>query len=96
MKSNEEEEGNIIVFRSPIRRGRAKVNSVYLVLLMRTRSTSTKKRMRTTTPKSATATAAKSSPQSGRAIFETADMVVETDADENEGTLSDDDLSVST
>ena len=51
IESDKEGEGDIIVFKSPIRRGRAKDDSDPPVPLMRTRSTSTKKRMRTVTPK---------------------------------------------
>ena len=81
MESDEEEKGYIIVFRSLVRRGRAKVDSAPPIPMMRTRSNSTKKRMRTAIPKSTTATAATSSPQSGRESFETAAMVVDTDVD---------------
>ena len=101
IESDKEEEGDIIVFRSPVRRGRVKVDSAPPIPMMRTLSNSTKKRMRTIIPKSTTATAAKSSSQSGRESFETAAMVVDTDADadgdgdDGDGDLSDDDLSVS-
>ena len=77
MESDEEKEGEVLVFRSPVRRGRSKVDSAPPVGNIRTRSSaSTKKRMRTTPKRSATNT--KSSPQSGREIFETAAMVIDT------------------
>ena len=95
IESDKEGEGDIIVFRSPIRRGGAKVDSAPPVPLMRTRSTSTKKRMKTVTSKNTTVTAAKRSPQSEREGFETAAMVVETNVDGDDGALSDDDISIS-
>ena len=97
MESDKEEEGDIIVFRSPVRRGRVKVDSAPPIPMMRTLSNSTKKRMRTIIPKSTTATAAKSSPQSGRESFEIVAIVVDTDTDVDgdDDDLSDDDLSVS-
>ena len=59
---------------------------------MRTRSSiSAKKRMRTA-PKTRSTTNTKGSPQSGREIFETAAMVINTEADED-GDGDDDDLS---
>ena len=65
MESNEEEEGEVLVFRSPVRRGRSMVDSSSPVGNIRTRSSvSTKKRMRTAPKRSATNT--KGSPQSGR------------------------------
>ena len=98
MEFDEEGKGYIIVFRSLVRRGRAKVDSAPPIPMMRTRSNSTKKRMRTAIPKSTTSTAATSSPQSGRKGFETAAMVVDTnvdaDGDDDDGDLSDDGLSV--
>ena len=81
MKSDEKEEDDIIVFRSPIRRGRSKVDSSPPFPMMINFSNSTKKRMRTAIPKHTTATAAKSSPQSGRKSFETAAMIVDPDVD---------------
>ena len=67
MKSDEEEEGEVLVFRSPVRRGRAKVDSSPPVANMRTRSVGTKKITRTA-PKRTT-TNEKSSPQIGRESF---------------------------
>ena len=67
MESDEEEEGEVLVFRSPVRRGREKVDSSSPVANMRTRSVSTKKRMRTASKR--TTTNAKSSPQSERESF---------------------------
>ena len=99
IESDEEEKGEVLVFKSPVRRGRSKVDSAPPVGNIRTRSSvSTKKRMRTTTKRSATNT--KGSPQSGRESFETAAMVINTevdadgDGDGDDGDLSEDDLSV--
>ena len=101
MESDNEEEGEVLVFRSLVRRGRARVYSFPPVANMGTHSVSTKKRMRTAPQR--TTTNAKNSPQSGRESFETAAMVVDTDTDadadedgdDGDGDLSDDDLSVS-
>ena len=69
MESDKEEEGGVLVFRSPVRRGRSNVDSSPPVANMRTRSSvSTKKRMRTAPKRSTTNT--KGSPQSGRESFE--------------------------
>ena len=69
MESDKEEEGEVLVFKSPVRRGRSKVVSSPPVANMRTRSrVSTKKRMKTA-PKRST-TNKKGSPQSGRESFE--------------------------
>ena len=81
MESDEKEEDDIIVFRSPIRRGRSKVDSFPPFPMMINFSNSIKKGMRTAIPKNTTATAAKSSPQSGRESFETAAMIVDPDVD---------------
>ena len=68
MESDEEEEGGVPVFRSPVRRGRSKVDSSPSISKMKTRSiVNTKKRTRTA-PKRTT-TNAKSSPQNGRESF---------------------------
>ena len=68
MESDEEEEGGVPVFRSPVRRGRSKVDSSPSIAKMKTRSiVNTKKRTRTA-PKRTT-TNAKSSPQNGRESF---------------------------
>ena len=79
MESDEEKEGEVLLFRSPVRRGRAKVDSSSPVANMRTRSVSTKKRMRSA-PKRTTNNA-KSITQSGRESFETVAMVIDTEAD---------------
>ena len=101
MESDNEEEGEVLVFRSPVRRGGAKVDSSPPVANMRTRSVNTKKRMRTASNR--TTTNVKSSPQSGRNFFETTAMVIDTaahadadgdgDGDGDDGDLSEDDLS---
>ena len=100
MESDEEEGGEVLGFRSPVRRRRSKVDSSPPVANMRTRSNvSTKKRMRTA-PKRTTSNA-KSSPQSGRESFETAALVIDTEAhadgdgdrDGDDGDLSEDDIS---
>jgi len=94
IESDEEEDGEVLVLRSPVRRGRAKVDSSSPVANMRTRSVSARKIMRTA-PKMTT-TNAKSSPQSGRESFQTADMVIDTEADADadaEADGDDDDLS---
>ena len=96
VKSDEEEEGEVLVFRSLVRRGRARVDSFPPVANMGTHSVSTKKRMRTAPQRTTTNT--KNSPQSGRESFETAAMVIDTevdadaDGDGNDGNLSEDDL----
>ena len=98
MESDEEEEGEVLVFRSPVRRERSKVDSSPAVGNIRTRSSvSTRKRMKTAQKRSATNT--KGSPQSGRESFETAAMVIDTDVDSDadrdgdDGDLSEDDFS---
>ena len=83
MESDEKEESEVLVFRSPVRRGRSKVFSSPTEK-MRTRSSiSAKKRMRTA-PKRST-TNIKGSPQSGRESFETAAMVIDTEVDADDG-----------
>ena len=97
MESGEEEEGTVLVFRSPVRRRRANADSSPPVANIRTRSVSAKKITRTA-PKSTT-TNAKSSPQSGRESFQTATMVIDTevdadaDRDGDDGDLSEDYIS---
>ena len=55
MESDEVEEGEVLVFRSPVRKGRSKVDSFTLVGNIRTRSSvSTMNRMRTAPKRSAT------------------------------------------
>ena len=83
MESDEEEKGEVMVIRSPVRRGRSKVDSAPPVGNIRTRSSvSTKKRLRTT-PKRI-ATNKQGSPQSGQESFETAAMVIDTEVDADE------------
>ena len=86
------------MFKSPVRRGRSKVDSSSPVGNIRTRcSVSIKKRMKTTPERSTTNT--KGSPQSGRESFETAATIIDTEVDADEdgdgddGDLSEDDLS---
>ena len=79
MESDNEEEGEVLVFRSLVRRGRARVYSFPPVANMGTHSVSTKKRMRTAPQR--TTTNAKNSPQNGRESFETAAMVIDTEVD---------------
>ena len=96
MEPEEEEEGEVLVFRSPVRRGRSKVDISSPVGNIRTRSSViAKKRMKTTPKRSATNTTG--SPQSVRESFETAVMVIDTeidvDGDGDDDELSEDDLS---
>ena len=65
MELDRKEEGEVLVFRSPVRRGRSKVDSYPPVCNIRTHSSvSTKKRIKTAPKSSATNT--KLSPQSVR------------------------------
>ena len=95
IESDEEEEGDIIVFRSPTRRGRAKVDGNPPVPLIRTRVIITRKRMRTSTSKSTPVTVVQSSPQSGRERSKIATMEVEADAERDDVYFPDADQSVS-